>query len=128
VALEDVCIHTVTPVSTEATGPLVEGERDEQPVPGTPFQGVLFLPLGSEEANPFRPRKLSRPTLLCLPEDAAGQPVTLKPEDEVTILAPELAPWTGANAARWQVDGAPQPFGPPGSVIGFQANLVKVQD
>lgn len=126
--LPDVCIHVCTPVSMVETGTLVEGEGDIEPVEGTPFQGILFLPQGSEEQNPYRPRKLSRPTLLYLPKDALGAAVVLKAEDELLIAAPELAPWTGAAEARWQLEGVPQPFGPPGSVIGIQAALVKVDD
>lgn len=126
--LADVCIHVVTPVSMVEAGPLIEGEADTEPVDGTPFMGVLFLPQGSEEQNPYKPRKITRPTLLYLPTDTTGAAVVLKAEDEVLIDAPELEPWTGAAAARWQLDGVPQPFGPPGSVIGIQAALVKVDD
>jgi hypothetical protein len=128
VPLPDVCIHTCTPVSMVESGELVEGETDIEPQEGTPFQGILFLPQGGEEPNPYRPRKISRPTLLYLPLDSEGQPVVLAAEDELLITAAELAPWTGATEARWQVDGTPQPFGPPGSVIGIQAALVKVDD
>lgn len=127
-ALEDVCIHTVTPVSMIESGALIEGEADVEPVPLTPFMGVLFLPQGTEEPNPFKPRKITRPTLLHLPEDLLGAAVTIDPEDELLIDAPELAPWTGASEARWQIEGMPQPFGPPGEVIGIQAVLVKVDD
>lgn len=127
-ALSDVCIHTCTPVSMQETGPLIEGEADTEPVEGIPFMGVLFLPQGTEEQNPYKPRKITRPTLLYLPLDTTGAAVVLEAEDEVLIEAPELEPWTGAAEARWQIDGTPQPFGPPGSVIGIQSALVKVDD
>lgn len=127
-ALEDVCIHSASTVSLVESGTKIEGEADVAPVEGTPFACVLFLPQGAEEQNPYRPRKISRPTLLYLPLDIDGQPVVLKAEDSIVIAAPELAPWTGATEAEWRVEGTPQPFGPPGEVIGIQAILVKVDD
>jgi hypothetical protein len=137
-ALEDVLVHTATPwrkVDDRADAPdeadWIEGEPgadDQEPERGTPFPCVLFLPLGSEEAGRPRARQVSRPTMLFLPERDDGSTVDVTGNDELLISAPELAAWTGAAEQRWQVDGAPQPFGPPGEVIGLQATVLKVDD
>jgi DNA mismatch repair protein MutH len=134
VALADVCIHRATPLETrldtQATGTYLEGERDDEtPAPaavGKRFACVLFLPLGGEEPNPFRRRKITRPTLLFLPTAEDGSAVSISADSELLIEAPDLAAFTGGAQVRWQVDGDPQPFGPPGEVIGAQATLSKV--
>jgi hypothetical protein len=89
---------------------------------------VLFLPQGTEEQGQPRSRKFSRPTLLYEPVNADTGAATpdLTGDDELMVLAPELAQWTGADEARWQVEGTPQPFGPPGRVIGVQVTLKQV--
>jgi hypothetical protein len=49
-------------------------------------------------------------------------------DDELLITAIELSPATGAETVRWQIEGQPQPFGPPGeAVVGVQANLKRVE-
>lgn len=141
-----ILVHTATPVSyTEGVpGDLwIEGEPgDEGPqrVEGQPFACVLFLPgPGGEEAGPFKPRVVRRPTLLYSPtrtivDGARGlvaddSEIALTHEDELLISAPELAGWAGGQArARWQLEGDSQPFGPPGSLIGVQATLRRVED
>lgn len=67
-------------------------------------------------------------------EEGAGDVIALGPDSELLIFAPELAGHfaqaadEAAGTGRWQVDGRPQPFGPPGSVIGVQAALKQVSD
>jgi len=114
----------------------IEGEPGDGPsaVAGPQFPAVLFLPLGQEEAGP-RARKVTRPTLLWEPVNAdTGEAVDPPgPDDELLISAPELAGWFEQapgeedGVGRWQVDGPPQPFGPPGTVIGVQAILKAVR-
>lgn len=114
----------------------IEGEPGEGPaaVPGPVFPVVLFLPLGSEDAGP-RSKKITRPTLMWEPVNAdTGEPVEpVTADDELLIDAPDLAAWfeqapgEEPGVGRWQVDGPPQPFGPPGSVIGVQATLKAVR-
>lgn len=129
--------HTATPIRTveaDAGAPTwVEGERGEegpQPVAEAAFPCIVFLPNATESAggeSSWRPsRQIRRPTMLFDPALVPGRQPTR--ETELMILAPELAPWTGAGEARWQLDGDPQPFGPPGSVIGAQATLKQVKD
>lgn len=127
--------HLATPVSyVEGVegDEWIEGEPGEggpQAVEGVPFPCVLFLPgPGGEEANAFKPRTVTRPTLLYNPERDDASPVLVGHEDELLIDAPELAPWTGAARQRWQVEGSSQPFGPPGSVFGVMATLRRVAD
>lgn len=110
----------------------IEGEPGDAPAPqvSAAFPVLLFLPLGTEDDDRPRSRKVSRPLMLWEPQgDGVPQ---IAADDELFILAPELAgffePATGepAGTGRWQVDGRPQPFGKPGSVIGAQANLKAV--
>jgi hypothetical protein len=139
-----ILVHTATPVSYVegvAGDEWIEGEPGEggpQPVEGVPFECVLFLPSpGGEEASPYKPRVVRRPTLLYNPDrnlvDPArglvgdGSDVLLTNEDELMILAPELSGWTGAALVRWQADGDSQPFGPPGEVFGVMATLLQVK-
>lgn len=132
--LRHVLVHVATPVAFvegEPDDEWIEGEPGEagpEPVPGVAFPAVLFLPQGQEDSNRPRSQKVSRPTLLYEPVNAdTGVPVAkLSADDELMVRAPELAFWTGAEEARWQVDGTPQPFGPPGTVIGVQAVLKQV--
>lgn len=127
----DALVHRATPWSRVPDGEWVEGERVTDSVEGVPFDCVLFLPQGTESAGP-RTRKVREPTLLYAPEDDRGGVVGLFPEDEVDVIAPELnraEGWEEDRAVRWQVVGAPQPFGKPGDdVIGFQATLRRIDD
>ena len=127
----DVLVHRAVAVTRVQTGDWVEGERVSEPLVGTPFDCVLFLPQGTEDASP-RGRKVVQPTLLYAPEDDLGVVVALTPEDELHVTAPELnvAEGRAADAAlRWQVVGAPQPLGKPGEEpIGFQATLRRIED
>lgn len=118
------------------------GDEDDPPEEGGPgplisgsFPCVLFLPLGTEDApSEGRTRKVSVPTLLWEPEGAAEVAVPdIGADDELLIAAPELAAYfeqaegEEEGVGRWQVDGRPQPFGPPGRVIGAQARLRQVE-
>lgn len=135
--LRHVLVHVATPLvyADDATADWAEGEPGEAATPaeGPTFPCVLFLPTGQEEANPYRPRKITRPTILFEPsrpddwDDEPGTAITVSADDELLIGAPELAAWAGSDNARWQIDGAPQPFGPPGRVIGVQATLKAVE-
>lgn len=147
--IRHVLVHFATPVRYEEgldAETWVEGEPGaEGPVPmrGVPFPCVLFLPLGQEETpggDSPRGRKITRPTILFEPvrpsdwPEAGGSPIVVGADDELLVFAPELAGHfaQAANEAvgtgRWQVDGRPQPFGPPGTVIGVQATLKQVSD
>jgi hypothetical protein len=134
----DILLHRATPWSrrTETEDELaestwVEGEYVTEKVDGTPFDCVLFLPQGVEEASP-RGRRVRTPTLLYGPEDDEGAEIGLLPEDEVVVVAPELNLVEGLAedaGVRWLVVGHPQPFGKPGDpVIGFQATLRRIED
>lgn len=127
--------HTATPVTYSDTGDptdWVEGEPGTdglEPATGDPFPCFLFLPSGGGSADtPYRVRTVQTPQMLFDPLRDDGSVVDLKPEDELLIDAPELAPWTGAQVSRWQVNGRPLPFGPPGQVIGVLATLRQVDD
>lgn len=140
-----ILVHVATPVSYVegvAGDEWIEGEPGEggpQPVEGVPFECVLFLPSpGGEEANPYKPRVVRRPTLLYNPDRnivdpsrglvGDGSDIELSAEDELLILAPELIAWTKLERARWQLEGDSQPFGPPGKVYGAMATLLQVRD
>lgn len=134
--LTHVLVHVATPMEfVEGDTDWIEGEPGDGPeaTPGTDFKCVLFLPLGTEDEGEPRARKISRPLLMWEPVNVDGDALTpVTANSELLIVAPELAgsfepvdpdaPGTG----RWQIEGAPQPFGPPGSIIGFQATLKQV--
>ena len=133
-------VHVATPVEYvegDEAGEWIEGEPGaEGPTPekGVAFSCVLFLPIGTEDEGQPRRRKVTRPTILFEPEDVNGGAMDPPSADhELLIAAPELAasfeqaagepPGTG----RWQIEGTPQPFGPPGSVLGYQATVTQVE-
>lgn len=112
----------------DVAAPWIEGEPGDGPEPQltAAFPCFLFLPLGGEDPGP-RSRKVTRPTVMWDPAEVIGEHPT--PEDELHIEAPELAPVTGGGVVRWQIEGDPQPFGPPGeAVVGVQATLKQVRD
>lgn len=125
-------VHTATPVTynDEGNPEWIEGEPTEgglTPTDGESFACALFIPRSSGAASDqYRLREVRVPTLLFNPLRDDGSIIELSPEDELMIDAPELAPWTGANPARWMIDGMPQPFGPPGTVLGVLATLRQV--
>jgi hypothetical protein len=133
-----ILVHTATPVSYQETqsdpAEWIEGEPGPQgggtPVQGAPFPCVLFMPSpGGEQQNQYRPRTVQSPTILYNPSRKDGSAVLLANEDEVLILAPELATWTGGvDQGRWLVVGEPQAFGKPGYIYGVQATVRSVID
>jgi len=127
----DVLLHRAVPLSVVEEGEWVEGERVSRRAFGTPFRCVLFLPQGTETAA-GRLRKVREPLMLYGPLDEAGGVVALGPEDQVDVTAPELHAAEGLREdvpVRYQVAGAPQPFGKPGApVIGFQVTLRRIED
>lgn len=123
---EDALAHRAIPVGTVTAGNWIEGDPDEEEDAGTGFDCALFLPMGGEQNPPRGRRAVRTPTLLLAPLDDRGELVTVSPEDQLDITAPEI---TGPSALRWQVNGFPQPFGPPGEpIIGSQVTLVRVED
>lgn len=128
--------HTATPVSyleDESSSTWIEGERgvqEPEPIVGAPFKCVLFMPgPGGRQDSEYRPRTVRAPTLLYNPTRPDRTPVVVLAENELSIDAPELAPWIGGvSPARFQCDGDPQPFGPPGRVFGLQATLRLILD
>lgn len=129
-------VHTGTPQITAAGAddvwiegtPSTEGAK---PRSGAPFACVLFLPQAPEtggEQVSWKPRTISRPTLLYNPTRPDGSGVLLTKDSELDVLAPELAPYLGADSVRWQVDGSPQPAGRPGRPVVVVATLKRVAD
>jgi hypothetical protein len=135
-SFSDVLKHRAVPYRRTESSTWVEGERvpnAEDADGGAEFRCMLFLPApGSENTTPayFSPKRIVQPTLLYWPKDVAGAPVALSAEDELGVISPELNVAQGrAEGAevRWQVQGDPQAFGPPGRpVIGFLATLQRV--
>lgn len=129
---QDALQHRAVPVSRVSAGEWIEGERVSEPVVGTPFDCVVFLPQGTEEGGSPRGRRIRQPTMLYDPEDDLGDMVSLRAEDEVLVTAPELNEAEGRAVdaqVRWLVVGDPQPMGKPGDdVIGFQATLRRIED
>lgn len=133
----DVLVHLGYPIrSKQETGSWVEGEWVAEDNPdaadAVPFECCIFLPQGQETADNSRSRKIREPLLIYGPEDTAGRPVALIPEDVVDVVAPELNYVEGRDAdarVRWRIAGAAQPFGPPGEdVVGSQVTVRRIED
>lgn len=127
---DDVLVHVAQPVRTETGTTWIEGvpeETEQTPVTGEQFPCCLFLPLAGEQIPPRGRRVVKVPTLLMATYDNAGNSVSIGPADELLVTAPELP--GHATPVRYQVDGAPQPFGPPGEeLVGLQVTLKRVED
>jgi hypothetical protein len=132
-----ILVHVATPLVTRegADTEWIEGERGEVGTVdrelGVPFACVLFLP-GVPEADggeqSWRPRNITRPTLLYNLRRKDRTEVALRKEHRLSIAAPDLAIVLGVADAEWQLDGAPQPFGRPGRWFGAMATLRRVED
>lgn len=131
-----ILVHRAETLLDRAAAPLVwvEGEPTEGTVdvsasPATSWPCVLFVPQTgetSEAQRSWRPRAVQRPTVMWNPGDVVGdQPGK---DARLAITAPELAPWTGAERVVWQVDGLPQPAGPPGAPVVVVATVKQVVD
>ena len=95
------------------------------------FPAVLFLPdeaATSDTEVSWRPRQVRQPTLLYDPARVPAGVEQPTKDSTLFVSAPELEPWTGGVEVEWQIDGAPQPFGPPGRVIGVLVRLKAVSD
>lgn len=145
--LGDVTVHSATPVSTEqSTDPetWVEGEPDEKLVAGVLFDCFYMHGRGAAEVDvPRGRRKIEGPTIIYESERDDGSFVTLAAEDEVIIdPADDDDLWQVLGGpgqvvmidgdeipgVLFQADGDPEPFQPPGEVLGFQARLKRVLD
>jgi hypothetical protein len=145
--LGDVTVHIATPVSTEQSTDAeewVEGEPDENEVAGESFDVFYLHGRGAAEENaPRGRRKIEGPTILFESERDDGEFVVLAAEDEVIIdPADDDDLWAVLGGTGqvvtvgddqipgilFQVDGDPEPFQPPGEVLGFQARLKRVLD
>lgn len=127
----DVLVHRATPVLRVEGVEYVEGEAEDVPGRGTPFDCCLFLPDG--RASTGGPgRQVKQPTLLVAPTDDGGLPVSLSRDDELMIVAAELNLAEGIPASaevRYQVTASGQPFGRPGrAIIGKQVMLSRVEE
>lgn len=119
--LSSVTEHTVTPITEDVSGTVIEGERDDATTRGRPFAGVLFLP-ASQQLNRMG-RQVTKPTLMYetgqYDEVAEEEFVAvLRSGDRVGIVAEEQNEAEGLAADTelvWVVDGTPQPLGRPGS-------------
>lgn len=132
-------MHVATPTRFEQDDTVpaeewIEGEPGDtgpEPTQLAPVPCLLFLPQAPETAGgevAWKPRVITRPTLLYNPSRPDGTDVGLKKDDELLIDAPDLAPWVGQNPARWQLDGIPQPAGPPGRPVVVIATLKRIED
>lgn len=117
---EDILVHTgrtiVTVAAAEKTSSGRAVQSETEPDADTPtWECCLFLPRPSAEEDRGQ-RKVKRPELLLDPA------VEVEAEDRVEVLAPEL---TGPGFVRWEVEGDPQPFGPPGEELVGKLALVR---
>lgn len=145
--LGDVMVHSATPVSTTdgEAATWVEGEPDEDRTAGPAFDCFYMEGRGASEqpAIPRGRRKVEQPTILYEPERDDGSVIHLVAEDEIVIDPGDddglWAVFGGAGqtvtvgeeevpGVLFQVDGDPEPFQPPGEVIGYEARLKRVVD
>lgn len=135
-AYSDVLVHRGRAIASVGRTPdlddMVYGDAgvEEVEIP-TEFACCIFLPLGSEEPT-GRGRGVREPTLLYATRNVAGEMTMLRKEMSVEVLAPELNAAEGLPGdewVRWELRGAPQPFGPPGQEpIGLQAIVKRIDD
>jgi len=125
--LGDITIHLAVPQLPVASGDYAQGEPATVVMtPGVAFDCFLQMPTGSAEGDaPKGNRRVKPATLKYEPFDIEGGPVDVRAESEVLVTAIEL---TGPDAVRWQVIGDPLPYAPPGDVIGYEAQLRRVED
>ena len=124
----DVTVHVGVVLETESSGSYAQGEPAEvKPVIKQTIDCLLQIPRGGDEDSdaPKGRRKITRPMIIFEPFDVLGADFSLAAEDSILITAPEL---TGPDPVLWQVVGDPTPFAPPGDVIGYEANLRRVED
>lgn len=121
--LDRILLHTAVSVRTEASGPVIEGEREEDVVESAPFACVVF-PAGTREAGRDG-RRLDQPMMMHNGVDSVGDLIGLRAEDRIILrAAPGLSE---TDLGEYQVDGDPLPLGRPGSVpVGYQVNLRRV--
>lgn len=117
---------TMRVVSAEATGPVIDGERDTGPVSGPEHRCGLFVTSEDENDAPV-PRAARRGTLLV----ALERPVGLTHASEVAVVSPRInqAEGRAADAAvLWRVDGRPLVLGAPGEPpFGLNATVQRVE-
>lgn len=135
-SFKSILVHRARPVGTRARAldpsQWVDGDPGavEEEMPA--FACCVFLPQGSETGT-GRGRNVREPTLLYGERDLVGNPVALRPESSVLIVAPELNVAEGLPAEtelRWEITGSAQPFGRPGRspVVGFQVTIRRITD
>lgn len=101
----------------------VEGSTVLARVEGNWFRARLELPQGTEGQAPDsgRRRGVRAPTLMFESFDEENLDVTLTLEDYVEVESEQY------GTTVWRVDGNPQPIRKLRAVIGFQANLRRVE-
>jgi hypothetical protein len=139
--LGDVMVHLATPIETTTDGNWEEGEPDEIRAPVEPFDCFYMQGRGASETPnvPRGRRKVEQPTILYEAERDDGSLIQLSAEDEIVIDAEEVlgiaaygmeleGDQIAIPGVLFQVDGDPEPFQPPGEVIGYEARLKRVVD
>lgn len=118
---------TMRVVSTEASGPVIDGERDAAPVAGPEVRCALFVTTETEDDQPV-PRANRRGTILVALD---GVPIALGHADEVAVVSPRLNAAEGRDAdtaVLWRVDGRPLVLGAPGEPpFGLNATVLRVE-
>lgn len=128
-ALADRFHHTLRIVLAVASGPVIEGQRDEAPVLSLPVRCLLTTAPLSGQSDPTGRRASQGPTLLCAPKDTAGGVVAMRPGVRVLITAPQIhLPQGRADPSTYEVEGV-QPLARPGSApMGFNVSLMDIKD
>ena len=140
-ALGDVMVHLATPIETTTDDNYIEGESDDLRAPVEAFDCFYMHGRGATEASnvPRGRRKIEQPTILYEAEREDGTMIHLSAKDEIVIDAEEVLGIAAypievdgdeilVPGVLFQVDGDPEPFQPPGEVIGYEARLKRVVD
>lgn len=129
-SLRSVLRHTAVPFSRVEFGELVEGQPQDDVLPGRAFPCVIFLGETAEQNR--RGREVRQTQMLYTGFYDDGSVVPLDRADHLLVTAPELNEALGRPAGaplRFQVQGDPQPAGKPGRRIKVMlVNLKQVKD
>lgn len=111
-------------ISKSDTGEKVNGRTTLKPVTSEWFRVRLFPAQGTEspDTQGGRKRNVKRPQLLADRIDAVGETIEITANDQIEVDSPEL------GRSVWEVDGDPQIVRKKRAVLGFLANVSRLED
>src|SRR4051812_40665188 len=121
-AFTAVLVDQARMVSRAKAGPRVEGTTRLVTTQGPWFRARLFLADAPQDTSDGRPRTVASPQLLYGLRDLDGNGVLLNANQRVEVASAQL------GNALWELTGDPEPIRKRRSLIGYQANLTRVEE